>query len=107
MEVHRTILVRPDSSMARVLGAFLPSKNRSIGEAPFTIATVFVTGKTRKIFSKRAGTSCVTGTTVSFTVSFSYWIRRVYGCNDHRYPWKETLAISLDEVRCGGRRWRR
>ena len=37
---------------------------------------VLVRGKTRKILLKAAGKSCATATTVSFSVSFSYWTRR-------------------------------
>ena len=40
----------------------------SLGELPFTTATVFVSGNTRKIFSKTAGKLCATATTVSFGV---------------------------------------
>ena len=44
----------------------------SLGELPFTTATVFVSGNTRRIFSNTAGKLCATATTVSFGVRLEY-----------------------------------
>ena len=49
---------------------------RSFADTPFTMAIVFVSGKTCKIFSKAAAKSLRFATTASFSVSLSYWTRR-------------------------------
>ena len=68
-----------------------------------TIAMVFVRGRTRRIFSKAAGKSCATATTVSFSVSLSYWTRRCStAVKTIGVLGKQPLAIALDEIG-GGR----
>src|SRR5262249_377506 len=44
------------------------NQNLSLGEFPFTTATVLVSGNTRRMFSKTAGKLCANATTVSFAL---------------------------------------
>ena len=67
------------------------------------MAIVFVRGNTRRISSKAAGKSLATATTVSFSVSLSYWTRRCStAVNIIGVFGKSSRAMPLHKVR--GRR---
>ena len=90
----------PPGQMVRASRRNSPCQNFSLGEAPLTIAIVFVRGRTRRIFSKRDGKSLSdrhNGIVFRQLVVFDPAL--LHGREDHRRSRKNAMAIPLDEVR--------